>query len=302
LLKKFSSQYDSIQFMKNKLTCILCSSSQCETIDFVPTTNKAYNPKSMLAHCRICHLYWINPLPDEKKLSQIYGEIYHYNPNKIRDLLFSLPAAVELRSDIKLISQYKKQGKVLDIGAGRGDFLSQFPKKQWERWAWDPFLSDEEIDMLKQKIGEHANDYKTLQEYPQNLFDVVILRNVIEHTAAFPKLLKDTQKILKKNGILFIRTPNIGSLDFRMFGTKWYSIMMAGHLVFFTRQSIDQALTKAGFKTTFTQGTKKSAPMSLARSSSLSMPMPLLLTTSLAYSIISPLFGEGGDLRSIAQK
>ena len=53
--------------------------------------------------------------------------------------------------------------------------------------------------------------------------------------------------ILKKKGLLFIRTPNIESIEFKLLGNKFYSLK-AEHLNYFSPLSLTYYLKKNGFE------------------------------------------------------
>ena len=282
--------------------CYLCNHSRFVNVGKVGSSHQAFSFKSYLWQCLNCGLFCLDPVPDERKLSKIYSGVYHYNPNKIKEFVISLYSSFELRSDYNLVKDYQKKGKALDIGAGRGDFLLKFPADKWEKWAYDPFLSSSDTELLRRKIGSNINNYHDLNDYPADYFDLIILRNVIEHTLKFVELLRSISKILKKDGILFIRTPNMDSLDFRFFKTNWYVIKMAGHLVFFNKNSLSQTLGRVGLKAKYVKATSRSAPASLLRSAKLSLSLPITVVVSIIYSFFSQVLGEGGDLRAISQK
>lgn len=282
--------------------CFLCDSSQFEKIGTVNVQHTRCSYKSSLLKCLNCGLFWIDPAPDQKKLSKAYGGAYHYNPSKIKDVIISRYLSFDLKSDFNLIKRRKKEGRVLDIGAGRGDFLLTFPADKFERWAYDPYLSAKDVGLVRKKIGPRVNNYRDLKDYPAEFFDLVIVRNVIEHTFEFMRLLRFVSRLLKKDGVLFIRTPNMDSLDFKFFKVMWYTIKMVGHIVFFNKKTLTQALNKAGLSVTYIKATSRSAPSALLRSVKLPLPFPINAVASVIYSFISPLLGEGGDLRVISQK
>lgn len=288
--------------MQNDI-CPACKSTNTSRIDHINTHHPAYSSETSLLKCTDCTLFFASPLPDEKKLSEIYSGEYHYPKGALMDKLVDAWTTSELVSDRNLVLKYKNAGKILDIGAGRGDMLVQFPVNLWERSAFDPFLSQTDIAELKKKIGSQVNDFDSLEKYPENTFDVVMLRNVIEHTAAFPSLLKNIYRIIKKDGILCIRTPNIASEDFKKLGTNWYVVFMPGHIVFFDTKTLSDNLLKAGFQVPYVKHTLYSAPTSYFKSSK---PQPSNMVLRLIYSfyfmVSNILTGQGGDLRAVAKK
>ena len=203
-----------------------------------------------------------------------------------------------LKDDINLIENFKNNGKILDIGAGRGDLLFNF-NNSWEKWAYDPYLSNKEIVLLKHKIGTHVNDYMTLDKYPIKYFDVLVLRNVIEHTKYFDELIKTSSKLLRKGGYIFIRTPNTNSIDFKIFKNEWWVVNMSGHISFFSPDSIDLLLTKHGLTKDIIIPDRYSSPLSLYRSKSKSPGKIRKIIVSALFSLLSPHLGEGGDMVAV---
>ena len=282
--------------------CPVCQKKQLVTIGKLKFPNAAYSKNSKLVKCAHCSFAVVNPLPNEKQIAKIYSGQYHYRTNRLTDYLFSLYLNEAYKPDYTLATNFKKRGRVLDVGAGRGDFIKMFDHK-WEKWAHDPYLSNQEIAVLKQKIGKHVNVYSKLKDYPKNYYDLVILRNIVEHTAYFEEMLSEATRRLKKGGVLFIRTPNMDSLDFKVFANKWWVLNMSGHIAFQSKKSIKILLTKNKLDVIIIKPDKRSSPKSLFRS--LSYPNSskiMLLLYSVVFRLLSPILGEGGDMVILARK
>lgn len=292
-------------FKRKNSVCPNCHKKNFITLGRVNKISLAYQPNSHLVKCKNCKLIWINPLPNEKKFSEYFQEngISHYNPNLIYSLFWKL-YSFEMIHEYRLIQKYKNSGMLLDIGVGKGEFLSKFPNQRWEKYAYDPFLTKKDEQKLRKMIGANLNinQFQYLKNYPSDFFDVVILRNVIEHTAEFLSLIKQSYRILKKGGILFIRTPNMDSADFKIFKSSWYVVSMEDHLVFFEKKTLLNILKQSNFKEKFKEPVRGSSPLCLLRSVSTSYPLPFRLVISLGYFLVAPLLGEGADFRIIAQK
>lgn len=265
-------------------------------------SNPYYSSNSILSKCLICNTCWVNPRPDENNLAHIYENNYHFDKNKIKDKLILSYIKVSYVTDWRAIYRYKNCGTVLDIGAGRGDFINSVSDSNWEKWVFDPYLSKGEISKLKNKIGKHVNNHRKLKDYPSGYFDVVILRNVLEHTTSTKILLKNIRRILKKDGILFVRTPNINSFDFNNFGTRWYVVEMSGHVIFWDKNSLLDILKKEGFLVNECKPTMSSAPLSLFRSVRWKVWQGFTFLSSIIYFILSIPFRNGGDLIAVATK
>ncbi len=150
-----------------------------------------------------------------------------------------------------LNSRIKKAGlkgklSVLDIGFGVGLLLKKFidrgdkcsgieyellelpHTKELEKNAALSFGSAEDTDFGKSR-------------------DLIYAIHVIEH-------LKDPQLVFEKcfnslnnGGLLYFVTPNSESLGLKLFKTKWWNLEDPTHIRFFSKKSVTDMLTKAGF-------------------------------------------------------
>jgi SAM-dependent methyltransferase len=89
-------------------------------------------------------------------------------------------------------------------------------------------------------------------------FDLVLLMNLIEHVDAPRQVLANVARLLAPGGLVLIKTPNLDSLDARLFrGSYWAGLHVPRHWVLFTRESFERALAGSGLqisKFAYTQG------------------------------------------------
>lgn len=98
------------------------------------------------------------------------------------------------------------RGKVLDIGCHDGYFLSLIKKKGYKVQGIDPSPATK-IARQKYKIRV-IQDYFSTKYFKENSFDVIILRNILEHLPKANNFLADINKVLKPGGYVFIEVPN----------------------------------------------------------------------------------------------
>lgn len=101
----------------------------------------------------------------------------------------------------------KKGQKILDIGCGRGDFTKAFANLGLEVAGIDREQGDSEllqgIDVRIQKDLE--NDPFP---FPDNSFDIVFSKSVIEHIWKPENFIKETYRVLKPGGRVLCMTPD----------------------------------------------------------------------------------------------
>lgn len=138
-----------------------------------------------------------------------------------------------------------KPGKILDVGAGLGFFLSAINTK-WEKHAHD--ISVYSIDYIRKqypKIITNQGDLYAL-DYPDESFDVIMFYHVIEHLDDPNKALNFLRKLLKSDGTLILGTPNIKSIVARIFKGN-FRFFCHSHINLFSPWSLTEVLYKNGF-------------------------------------------------------
>ena len=104
-----------------------------------------------------------------------------------------------------------KKEKICDIGCSTGEFLGFL---NWKGEMYGMELNTLAIKEAK-KIGIRF-DKDIFNK--KNYFDIILLRGVIQHLDQPFRYIEYSYKSLKKDGLLiFLATPNIGSLYYRIF-------------------------------------------------------------------------------------
>ena len=143
---------------------------------------------------------------------------------------------------------YPQGGRLLEVGSSLGYLLDVFKKDGWDVMGVEPFYqacrhSREELGLdVKNAILETAG-------LPEASFDVVLLNHVIEHIDDPMRTLREVNRILKPEGHFVIETPRYDTLMFKLLGRRERSLGCAGHIYFFTTQTLKNLYEAAGFKT-----------------------------------------------------
>ena len=95
--------------------------------------------------------------------------------------------------------------KILDLGCGRGEFLRGFSKLGLQAEGLDGCASAR--DMNKDYRIEIA-DLEGRLPYPDNSFDMVYHKSLIEHLHDPANLMSESYRILKEGGKVLILTPD----------------------------------------------------------------------------------------------
>ena len=156
-----------------------------------------------------------------------------------------------------ILKMVGSHNKVLDVGCGTG-LLSLLMKNQGNDVCGidisEVALRKAELRGIKVKLGNIDNNLP----FDDDIFDVVVCSEVIEHLFNPIEALEEIRRVLKPEGSLVLTTPNIAYILRRialLFGkfpeeVKWARTSNTNeweHIRFFTLTSLIKVLEAAGF-------------------------------------------------------
>jgi 2-polyprenyl-3-methyl-5-hydroxy-6-metoxy-1,4-benzoquinol methylase len=198
------------------------------TIKNYTITDHTNSAPPRIVKCRKCGLIYANPQPSvvqiETNYTDMVDNLYLKEEKGRRE---------SARSILHVLKRMNKSGRLLDIGCSAGFLIDEAKNFGWDVYGVD--LSYWAVDFAKHKRGLQNVTQGTLTEvrYPDNFFDVVIMKDVIEHLINPKSELKEIYRILKPGGIICVNTPNIASLTSKILKARWWGINQA-HLYYFT--------------------------------------------------------------------
>lgn len=198
--------------------------------------------------CNSCGLGMLDPMPSQKELDALYREAYfvgHYDEGM-------LPGSEAMRKRlsqeghrIKFFRPFKPDGRVLDIGCGRGYFLMACRERGFEVQGFD--VSEEGANYVRETLGIPVHTGMLEDAFAEGAFDVITMWHSLEHTSDPAKYLELAGRWLKPGGVLVIDVPNYTGTDARMKGDAWDDWDLPYHLLHFTPKSLDTLLQRYGF-------------------------------------------------------
>ena len=116
--------------------CPVCNSSSINPLLTVKD-HSVSKEEFVIWQCSNCSLRFTQDAPDENSIAPYYQSadyISHSNTNKgLINGLYQKVRNYTLNQKANLVIQHtKKQGKILDLGAGIGAFINTMKEKKWE--------------------------------------------------------------------------------------------------------------------------------------------------------------------------
>lgn len=160
------------------------------------------------------------------------------------DVLYHTIKQFTLNRKAKFINNlFHQKGKLLDIGAGTGDFLITMIKKGWSCTGVEP--SQKAIDKALTKNLYLLNNTENLIN---NSYDLITMWHVLEHVHDLDNQIKDLDKLLKPSGKLIIAVPNFESFDASYYNNDWAAYDVPRHLWHFSKRSMKDLFSDYGFE------------------------------------------------------
>ena len=178
-----------------------------------------------------------HPQPSLEKLPSYYDSkdyISHTDGNKsLFEKLYQFVKSIALKNKLKLINEQSPKGRILDIGAGVGDFLSVCKNDGWQTVGIEP--SEKAKAIAIQKGVSFVNDLASLEN---NSFDIITMWHVLEHVPNLEEYISELKRLIKANGTIIIAVPNFNSFDANYYGKFWAAYDVPIHFWHFSKTAI----------------------------------------------------------------
>jgi SAM-dependent methyltransferase len=161
--------------------------------------------------CEKCGFKHVFPIPEQRDLDKFYEKEFRhvdstYFERLEEDLEWLLMTYEHYYELFEQLCQCNSK-KLLEIGSGSGHFLKIGKDRNWDVMGFEPSKISYDCSKNLDVSVIHGNfNVEEAKEYGK--FDVVFMRNVIEHISNPIDMLNDIKTLLKPNGLIFIVSPN----------------------------------------------------------------------------------------------
>lgn len=158
----------------------------------------------------------------------LFEKMYHFIKRKA------------IRDKVSLINSYQPlKGRILDIGAGTGDFLLEAKNQNWDILGIEPNDKAKGI-----AVGKGIKFGDTIEKLESNSFDVITMWHVLEHVPDVEHQIAELKRLLKPSGTIIIAVPNFKSYDAKYYKEFWAAYDVPRHLWHFSKTAIEKLFDK----------------------------------------------------------
>jgi SAM-dependent methyltransferase len=221
-----------------KIACALCESTSHL---FVGSHNGF-----QIVRCAGCGFVFVNPRPTEESLAGLYSSLEQnpYASDAYEPLEYERPVLLKILQEIQ---KYVSSGRLLEVGCARGDFLRIAKALGFSVAGCDIFGGSK-------PVLDGAVFYDgplKVAKLPANTYDLVVIRNTLEHLFDPRSELEEIRRILKPSGYIYWKVPNIHferGLPCRLVFGKANAFEAPYHLNHFSPRTLKLLLKRTGLE------------------------------------------------------
>lgn len=204
-----------------------------------------------LTRCEKCKFVWDSNMSENVLLQYDKSYFQNDNPkggytNYFEGMKINRKTFVDRL--LKIEKRLGFKGKLLDVGAALGDCLEVAQNLGWNDSCGVEVSKFAVSEAKKRGVKNIQNSTLEDSDYKFNQFDAITYQDVIEHVPDPIRELKIANKYLKKRGLIFLVTPDIGGFWHKLLKSMWYHYKPGEHIMYFSQSNLKLALELSGFK------------------------------------------------------
>ena len=220
--------------------CPVCGNMSKIVLE-LPTIHPRSKERFNLRQCLVCNHWWIDPMPDQKTLNQLYASDSEFVVSSVARFRLDKPSplsVIKTASPMLRDMQERESFNYLEIGSASGIFVRLFGAFAKESFGVETIHMDNVTNVVSE-----------ISQLPEGLkFDCIYMQDVLEHIAYPLETLKALRAKANSGALLYAGFPRGDSMKARIQKGKWSMMGPVGHLHYFSADSIEIGFRKSGWK------------------------------------------------------
>ncbi|MCG8487276.1 MAG: class I SAM-dependent methyltransferase [Chromatiales bacterium] len=203
-----------------------------------------------VVRCGHCGLLRTNPRPTPASIGFYYPD--DYSPY-LDTRVMSGSRSGGLKHWIKSLLDTKAQtipklqpGEMLEVGCASGNYLHKMASQGWQVKGIE-FSPQAAASARESGYQVHTGSLESVDLESSEL-DLITGWMVLEHLHDPLNGVKKLHNWAKPGAYLVLSVPNAGSLEFKLFLSRWYALHLPNHLYHFTPETMTKLLQQAGWQ------------------------------------------------------
>ncbi len=239
-LSKIVPGYRPFHYVGEKVACNLCGSREQAVLG---TRDRWLNPLTNVI-CTHCGLIRVDPMPTDAELDRYYTDHYRLHYQSTQE---PTPKSIERGSKgaqarlARLSKLIAPGARVLDIGAGGGEFLAEAKRLGFEVEGIEPSVGFAGYAERTYGVKVHVSPLNKI-DFGDRKFDLVHSFHVFEHLRDPFASMKLVHALLKPGGYFYVAVPNMAEKRTPS------GMFHFAHVHGFAYESLRMMAEKAGFE------------------------------------------------------
>jgi 2-polyprenyl-3-methyl-5-hydroxy-6-metoxy-1,4-benzoquinol methylase len=216
--------------MNKHTSCFVCEGKSIKPL-------AGFYDSKGLVKCGNCGFVFMEKIPTEKDLFELYAE-YSYDVTE-----YISPITIKaFHLLLDEFEAYRKTGRLLDVGCGRGWFLVEAKKRGWEVYGSE--YSTAAVGICRENGINMKEGVLNPANFEHQDFDVVTSFEVLEHINNPDQEMASIAALLRPGGLFYCTTPNFNSILRFYLKDKFNIIKYPEHLSYYTPSTLTRMITR----------------------------------------------------------